>query len=360
MAARHRTLAHRRALAGTLAVAVIAACNAPAAQSPSVAVNEDSGPEAKAYAGHADARAALVEAPPLAQAPAGLEAPAPNAASARDIATAWLDAFRRRDVAALSAVTGYPFELRDTGTAGRPETREFRRTAAAPEQMPEVLASWLSDDVLDRTMKASQTGQVQELAQISYWAKRWGSEVPPDTRPSEAYVSTNDAAFTFLFLVEGGRVRAVWKTGFDASIEVDLATQWLDALRRKDIDGLQRLTSYPFELRDAEVEAHCGDRRASTPKQMPKTLDCLLDDPIFNSALGRIRSKLKAASSRDSESGYFKGWRRAEHADLWPVTLLIGGGSPTMGDGYEFDLTFLVAKEGVRAFWKSGAQTSGD
>jgi len=285
---------------------------------------------------------------------------APNAPAAREIATAWLDAFRRRDTAALSAVTGYPFELRDTGTAGRQETREVRRIAAVSDQMPDVLASWLSDDVLDRTMKRSQTGQVQELAEISYWAKRWRSEAPSDTRPSEAYFSTNDAAFTFLFLVEGTRVRAVWKTGFDASVEVDLATRWLDALRRKDIDSLERLTSYPFELRDAEAEAHCGDRGATAPKQMPKVVDCLLDDPIFNKALGRIRSKLEAASSRDSESGYFKGWRRAEHADLWPVTLLIGGGSPTLGDGYEYDLTFLVAKNGVRVFWKSGALTSGD
>jgi hypothetical protein len=77
------------------------------------------------------------------------------------------------------------------------------------------------------------------------------------------------------------------------------------------------------------------------------------------SARGSFRHG-RRRSQRGSESGYFKGWRRAEHADLWPVTLLIGAVRPRWVRGDEYDLTFLVAKNGVRAFWKSGALTSGD
>jgi hypothetical protein len=57
-----------------------------------------------------------------------------------------------------------------------------------------------------------ETLRLQGLGCAEHGLRR-RSEAPPDTRPSEAYFSANDAAFTLLFLVEGARVRAVWKTG---------------------------------------------------------------------------------------------------------------------------------------------------
>jgi len=221
--------------------------------------------------------------------------------------------------------------------------------------MSEAILPLLTDAVLGRTMKADRDGRVEVRTGIPYWAERWRPALQPEMQVREAHFRADDAAFTFLLFVDESGVRAVWKNGFDASQEVDLATRWLDALRRRDLDALERLTSYPFELRDTEEEAHCGSRRAAAPKDMPGILDCLLNDPILNEAMDRIRSGIEAGRTQDYEPGVFKGWRRPEHANLWPATLLIGTDA-----GNEYDLTFLVAKNGVRVLWKRGSFVSGD
>jgi transposase len=270
--------------------------------------------------------------------------------AATEIASAWLAAFRRQDMESMLAQTRYPFELRDTGIAGRPGSQEARRTAASAEEMPAAIGPLFTDTVLDRTMKAERDGRVEVRAGIPYWADRWRADLQSGMQMREAYFRADDASFSFLFFVDESGVRALWKNGFDASLEVELAGSWLNALRQRDLDALERLTSYPFELRDTEVEAHCGLRRAAGPKEMPGIVDCLLNGPILSKAMNRIRSRIEAGRTQDYEPGIFKGWRRPEHANLWPATLLIGTGA-----GNEYDLTFLVAKNGVRVLWKRGS-----
>jgi hypothetical protein len=128
-------------------------------------------------------------------------------------------------------------------------------------------------------------------------------------------------------------------------------------------EDLYRRTVYTFWQRtflhpvlgtfDAPSREECTISRVNS--NTPLQALVLLNDPIFTAAVNRIRSKIEAAPRRDFEAGIPKGWRRPEQANLWPATLIIG----TDG-GNEYDLTFLVAKNGVRAFWKRGTVLSGD
>jgi hypothetical protein len=312
--------------------------------------------------------------PPLAG-PVSVEvAPAPAAAhrhadtdatavlapvTSRAIATAWLDALRRRDIAALAAHTRYPFEFRDRGTAGRPGAHEIHLTADSPQQLGELISPLFADNVLTRTMKGERNGRVESRTDLPDWAEPWQEEQPRSVDQLRAYFSADDAAFSLILFVDESGVHAVWKRGFDASVEVDLALHWLEALRQRDMVTLQHLTSYPFELRDSEVQAHCGARTAASPKQLPKAMDCLLSDPILIQALSR-GPKVEAGLSPDDEPGVFKGWRRPEHADLWSATSIIFADGAAPGSGNEYDLCLLIAKNGVRVFWKRGSIISGD
>jgi hypothetical protein len=271
--------------------------------------------------------------------------------NAIELATAWLDALRRRDVSALMTLTQYPFDVRDTGTSGRLDHEEKHLAAETAVALPAVMETLLSDEVLYKAMRAERDGRVKAFKDgyISSWAERWRTDLTPDLRAVSAYFRTNDASFTFIFLVGESGVRALWKTGFDATVEVSFATRSLEALRRHDIRALEGLTSYPFELRDNGLEAHCGTRLAAGPKELAAALACLLDDPLFNEAL-KANSIVNAVLRQHFVPGFFEGWRRPEHAGLWPAMALIGTDA-----GNEFDLTFLVAKNGVRVIWKRGS-----
>jgi hypothetical protein len=209
------------------------------------------------------------------------------AASPTELAAAWLDALGRRDISGLLAQTQYPFDLRDTGTTRRAGSHEIHLTATSAGEMQAIIQSLVTDDVLDRTMKAGFVRRIDEFEgdHISSWAARWKADIRPDVRLLNVFYHDNEAVFDLILLVGTSGVRALWKTGVDASSEVTAATQWLQALRDHDTPALQRLTSYPFELRDSELEANCGSRVASGPAELPKVLACLLDDALFNEAL---------------------------------------------------------------------------
>lgn len=265
-----------------------------------------------------------------------------------NLAAAWLDALRRQDRPDLIAQTSYPFDLRDTGAEGNCAPN---RTVANADGMPAALDCMLTDALLVQLLKAGSDVPVETLDDgfLPPWAAQWRRDLRPELRPLTAFFRHDDAAFSFIFLVAKDGVRAVWKTGFDATTEVQLATQWLDALRRHDVASLERLTSYPFELRDTEREAHCGSRSAAASRDLPGVIDCLFKDALFNRAL-KANSVVKAAHAKDFVPGFFEGWRRKEHADLWPTQVLFGTDA-----GDEFDLTLLVAKNGVRVVWKRGS-----
>jgi hypothetical protein len=272
------------------------------------------------------------------------------AASPTELAAAWLDALGRRDISGLLAQTQYPFDLRDTGTTGRAGSHEIHLRATSAEEMQAIIQSLATDDVLDRTMKAGFMRRIDEFEgdHISSWAARWEADIRPDVRPLNVFYHNNEAVFDLILLVGTSGVRALWKTGVDASSEVTAATQWLQALRDHDTPLLQRLTSYPFELRDSELEANCRSRVASGPAELPSVLACLLDDALLNEAL-KSNFRLFAGRAPDEVPRPFESWRRPEHAGLWPATV---GIRTDAGNAYE--LCFLVAKSGVRVLWKRG------
>jgi hypothetical protein len=282
------------------------------------------------------------------QGPAAAQSGAASVTLPDLVAAGWLDALRRHDLPALIARTSYPFELRDTETEGKCGPR---RTAANAGSIPAVVDCLWTDPLLDRMLNAGADVPVETLDDgfIPPWAGQWRGELRSELRPFTAFFRRDDASFSFIVLVAQDGVRSVWKTGFDATTEVQLATRWLEALRRRDIAALERLTSYPFELRDTERDAHCGTRSAAGPSDLPTAIDCLLKDQLFTRAL-KERSVVKAAHAKDFVPGFFQGWRRKEHADLWPTMALFGSDA-----GDEFDLTLLVAKDGVRVVWKRGS-----
>jgi hypothetical protein len=325
---------------GLVASLVAVSCRAPNSEHPSTSVSTSVQPSPMPLVAEVDAGVPLAAVA------------TPSVTLATEIATAWLEALRRRDVSALVAHTEYPFDLRDTGTAGRLGEHEVHLTATNASAMQDLIKSLVTDDVLSKTMRAERDGRVKAFKKDGYiysWAEQWRGDLLPDLRPLSVRFQNNDAAFTFIFLVGKSGVRALWKTGFDATVEVELVTRWLLTLRHRDIRALERLTSYPFELRDNQLGANCGSRMASGPTEMRAALACLLDDALFNEAL-KADSIVSAGLKQDFVPGFFEGWRRPEHADLWPTMVLIGTDA-----GNEYDLTMLVAKNGVRVLWKRGS-----
>jgi hypothetical protein len=317
-----------------------ASCKAPVAERPSPTTPPPLS-TATAREGDAGAVAPAAEAVPALQ-PAGH-------------ATAWLDALRLGDDAALFAQTEFPFELRDEGTRGTPGRCSALQRAENAGRSRAALDCLLQDDLVLRVMRATSV-EVQRLepAHLQSWPSSWRSDIAPALIPFGAFFRSDAAAYEFVILASASGVRSVWKRGFDATEEVRLAAEWLAALSRKDLGSLERLTTYPLEVRDTEVEAHCGSRRAATPQELPAAVACLMNDPIFDDALGN-GVRIRAAMKQDFEPGVFEGWRRPEHAALWPATALIANRA-----GNEYDLALLVAKNGVRVFWKRGSFISAD
>ncbi|HVZ37261.1 MAG TPA: hypothetical protein VG963_32785, partial [Polyangiaceae bacterium] len=85
---------------------------------------------------------------------------------------------------------------------------------------------------------------------------------------------------------------------------------------------------------------------------MPAALQCLLGDKVLNKALrDSPESELQPERGTKRIPGAFPRWyRKQDHEGLWPIWTLTGTKA-----GYEFDLTWLIAKDGVRAFWKRGS-----
>jgi hypothetical protein len=300
------------------------------------------------------APAATPSPPTVAQqpgrAPAGTSGQLASSAplSQTELASAWLDALRRRDAPALTAHSRYPFELRDTRAEGNCDER---RTAANAEQLPALSACLVHDDLLAQLLNDEPATPVEALpaGYTPGWANQWKPELTSDVTPFSAYLQRDDASVSLILLVANDGVRAVWKNGFDARPEVNLATRWLAALRQGNVTALIQLTSFPFELRDRDLHANCGKRTARNASEMTRTLDCLLADEVFKAAILE-ESPVKAGLSRDFEPEMFQGWRHGDQVDLWPALVLVGDEV-----GNEFDLTLLVGKSGVRALWKRGS-----
>ena len=195
-----------------------------------------------------------------------------------------------------------------------------------------LLAPLFDDHALERTMQSERDGRLELREQLPHWAEPWRDYQPPGAQQFDAYFHAPDAAFSIILFTDGAGVRALWKNGFDASLQVALATQWLDALNQRDLQALARVTSYPFQLRDSEAESQCGARQANNAGAAGAEY----------ADRSRTDARLRAGYvSRLASSGAC--YALARHAP-----------------GRDQCRLRNLAQDGVRAFWKRGSVLSGD
>jgi hypothetical protein len=138
-----------------------------------------------------------------------------NGAAPIGIATRWVDALRHRDLAALTQLTRYPFEVRDTGRDARCRTR----TANGPDTLESALSCLLASDQLHRALVDSPSPRMladgalpQSLAE---WARPWWRQRDHGgLQGAYAMVATTEGyEYDFQILVDRDGVRVVWKRG---------------------------------------------------------------------------------------------------------------------------------------------------
>lgn len=290
-----------------------------------------------------DGHAASASAEPAAAQPATEAAPADDVA----MATRWLEALRNGDQTELAALARYPFEIHDKGGKCKDQI------ASGPEQLPTVLSCLLTDAALLDVIRNHDSAAVEPLADVhlAAWRHDWNVNPTPSRKIITGYFDRKDArAKLDLWVIDRG-VRAVWKTGLNGSAEVALATEWLDAVRDRDIERLGRVTSYPLEVRDTLRHATCGKRLAKGRDTLAAAVNCLVKSDVLHRAMvDTPASGFTAYSAADSLSEWIQPWwREGEHRGLQRIATTVA-----TADGYEFDFEMLVAKDGVRTVWKAG------
>lgn len=138
-----------------------------------------------------------------------------NGAAPIAIATRWLDALRHRDLAQLTRLARYPFEVRDTGRDARCKTQ----TAHGPDAIESALNCLLGSDPLHRALIDSPSSRMlgdgalpQSLAE---WARPWWRQNDHSgLHGAYTMVATTEGyEFDFQILVDPAGVRVVWKRG---------------------------------------------------------------------------------------------------------------------------------------------------
>lgn len=301
----------------------------------------------------ADRSPTSVEPQPQAEVTSAPPAKGPSSSDDVAIATRWVEALRDADQPGLSASTVYPFELHDASSTCK------EQTASSPEQLSTVLACLSNDPVLIDVLRKHDSAAIEPLpsARLGSWARKWHVSAVPGMRIVTAFFDRRDArAQLDLWVVDGG-VRGVWKSGVNGSREIQLATEWLSAVKKRDVERLAKVTSYPFEVRDTRRDAACGKRTAKSRDTLPAAVDCLFQSELLHRALVDSPStRLLANEPTDSLPEWIEPWwREKEHRGLLRVFALVA-----TNEGHEFDLQMLIARDGVRVVWKLGSLESRD
>lgn len=264
------------------------------------------------------------------------------------VATVWLEALRDGADGILQSHTRFPFELHDeTG-------RCAGQTAAGAEQLSSLLACLRSDAALMDILRTHETAAIEPipLARLEAWANRWHVQPTPGLQIISGYFARQDARYTLDVQVDGQGVVAVWKSGINGSREIQIARQWLNAVKARDVEALERLTSYPFEVRDAGRDALCGKRTATSQAELSGAVACMFRSDLLHHALTESPSPgFTADDASDSLPNWIGAWwREKDHRQLQRVSTMV---STLEGD--EFDFQMLVARDGgVRTVWKAG------
>jgi hypothetical protein len=138
-----------------------------------------------------------------------------NGAAPVGIATRWVDALRHRDLAALTQLTRYPFEVRDEGRDAHCKTQ----TASSPDKLESALSCLLGSDQLHRALNDSPSPQMLAdgalPSSLAEWARPWWRQKDhAGLQGVYAMVATTDGyEYDFQILVDRDGVRVVWKKG---------------------------------------------------------------------------------------------------------------------------------------------------
>jgi hypothetical protein len=274
--------------------------------------------------------------------------------SSMAIAAGWLDALRLRDEVTLTSMTQYPFEWRRTGA---PSCNAKQPATTAKEFSP-IIGCLLADSTLRRALTEHDRAGIADLpiSHLQDWAKPWREQAPPGTILVNAFIKRTDLQLDMDLWVNQGAVQALWTHVVDGTSQVELARSWLDALKRKDLSALAKVTSYPFEVRDAGREAVCGRRAAANRAQLESAVKCLFDNTELTQALESRAAFVEAAGDNESIPDWAERWWQASrHRGLNKISA--GVSNPV---SYSFDIILMVAPDGVRAFWKLGSLEARD
>jgi hypothetical protein len=212
---------------------------------------------------------------------------------------------------------------------------------------------WTDVGVMD-VLRTHDTSAVEPLPSVhlAEWAQKWHVTPAPAVEVLTGYFGRQDARLSIDLWVGDGGFRAAWKSGLNGSREVQVAGEWLAALRDRDLERLGRLTSYPFEVRDQRREALCGKRAAKTRDDLKAAVDCLFRGKLLHRALVDSPSPgFTADEPSDSLPDWTEPWwREQDHAGLARVSTMVA-----TVEGYEFDFQMLLERDGgVRVVWKLG------
>jgi hypothetical protein len=132
---------------------------------------------------------------------------------------------------------------------------------------------------------------------------------------------------------------------------VALASQWLSALGKRDVQALSRLTRFPFKMHDTSATGDCENRSAGAPAALGGAVSCLLENDLLLNDLREDSAGRKLfvrAIARGNLPSWARRWRSDLPADLQSIWATV------VADGVTWDLLLLVGKQGVAGLWKAG------
>lgn len=274
--------------------------------------------------------------------------------SSMTAAAAWLDALRVRDEEALTRLTRYPFEWRKTGAP----SCNAKQPAATAEELSPIIGCLLADSSLRRALTEHDRAGIADLpiGRLQDWAQPWREQAPAGSVLVNAFIKRSDMQLDMDLWVNQGAVQALWTHVVDGAAQVEVARAWLEALKKRDLNALAKMTSYPFEVRDAGREAACGSRTAGSRAALESAVQCLFDNGELIRALESRVPFVEAAGEDALMPNWAEPWWQAsKHQGLSKVSA--GVSNPLR---YSFDIILMVAPDGVRAFWQLGSLESRD
>jgi hypothetical protein len=264
------------------------------------------------------------------------------------VATRWLDALRDGDQRELAARTRFPFEIHDEGGSCKDQT------APSAQEMAAVVACLSSDAALMDLLRRHDSAAVEPLADIHFaaWRQKWHLTPTPNQRIVTGLFNREEARAHFDLWIADGGVRGVWKSGVSGSRDIEIATEWLAAVKERDFERLAKATSFPLEMRDTGRDARCGNRTVKGRDTLGAAIDCLFrSDRLHQAMVDTPSSGFTAYEPSDSLPDWVQAWwRDNEHQRLQRVATMVA-----TADGYEYDFQMLVARDGVRVVWKLGS-----